>query len=567
VNGTLAEEFRSLHFYVNVRAQNNEVLLPAIRASVHGEATWFMLFGPRSAGKSTRVDAAVNQLREEEVFVVLRVSLQRVCLTTEEQFWSTLCRDLRDANPGIETPEFASAAQFKSHVTTASNAFDKPVVLFLDEFDLLYSAPVGVRESVLKDFRGIKELVGGTRLRAVVAIGAFGILELVAKSGSPFNVSPMQVPCFTEAQVGALFSEYQKARGVELDDRIIADIFEQTRGHAGTVAFMGRFIDDVVYPRERPKIGYDAWARAGPRLERDLTDSPNLKRLINELRSPEEAATDEERARSTRVRSARKLLVTILHSSEPFLVEGPDDGPLARYLAAEGALVPVQTDAGRAFAVHSAAVRAILCSRVLPLEQRRFPVGSVPCVRGKLDVALMLRSALPFFDYRVCIDRRLRKVSAAPGVSGSYAAQEDVFQTEFLAVLKAWFPSDLQILSQPPLVAAADRVNSGRGRPKHSDMLIPAIAEQHAVLFELAAQVNEASVKEHILRARTDAVSLAAAEAWMVHFTTGNFVHWPEALLEAGQVPVHVMHVQYDAEWTNLSVRVDGAAPIEINVR
>lgn len=186
-------------------------------------------------------------------------------------------------------------------------------------------------------------------------------------------------------------------------------------------------------------------------------------------------------------------------------------------------------------------------------------------VRGLLAVGPMLRSALKFFDRRICCDRRLFKKSAAPGLTGlTLAAQEDVFQTEFLHVLGAWLPGDLRVLSQPPLVAAPDRVNAGVGRPKHSDMLLPAIANQHAVLFELAAHVDDASVTEHIQRARRDAASLGAQEAWMVHFTTGNFEVWPAPLLEHGQIPVHVMHVKYDDAWTNLSIRMDGSAPEEI---
>jgi hypothetical protein len=110
VTGTLPEEFRGQHFYVDVRAQNNEVLLPSVLDTVAGSTACFLLFGPRSAGKSTRVDAAVNQLREEGSVVVLRASLQGVNVSTEELFWGTLCSDIRDANPGITTPKFTSAS-------------------------------------------------------------------------------------------------------------------------------------------------------------------------------------------------------------------------------------------------------------------------------------------------------------------------------------------------------------------------------------------------------------------------------------------------------------------------
>jgi hypothetical protein len=47
--------------------------------------------------------------------------------------------DLKGANPSVTIPVFSSGAEFSSCFFVAGGAFDKPVVLFLDEFDLLYS--------------------------------------------------------------------------------------------------------------------------------------------------------------------------------------------------------------------------------------------------------------------------------------------------------------------------------------------------------------------------------------------------------------------------------------------
>jgi hypothetical protein len=103
------------------------------------------------------------------------------------------------------------------------------------------------------------------------------------------------------------------------------------------------------------------------------------------------------------------------------------DAHLARYLAAEGALVP--TDRASTFEVPSLVVRAVLCARVLPLERRQPPADPVPTVGGVVQVGPMLLTALRYFDRRVCVDRRLFKKSAAPGVTGTFATQEDGFQT------------------------------------------------------------------------------------------------------------------------------------------
>jgi hypothetical protein len=571
--GKLAERLRVEHFYVDVRADNDKVLLPIIRKSVAGSVAWMLFFGSRSAGKSTRIDAAANQLQEEGAFTVLRVSMQRVNLSTEHLFWTTLSNDLVAANPGSGVSEFASAWEFIARFAVASSTLKKPVALFLDEFDLLHSlASPALQDSVLRTFRGMKEMDDLTRLRTVVGIGAFGVLELVGHNGSPFNARrTMQVPSFTQEQVRALFAEFVDARRATLDARIVVDIFEQTWGHAGSVAFMGRFIDERMLSRGQPcngsdkaHIGYEAWVRAGLDMRDALASTPNMLKLINELRLPErEGLSEQERGRVKLVQSARKLLVSFLHSSEPVRVAG-EDIRLARFLAAEGALMATERESW--FVVPSAVVRSILCDRILPLERRSAPSEPVPMSDGKLLVAAMLRSALRFFDRGECTNDALFKKSAAPGAVGRHAAQEEVFQTEILAVLKHWFPVYQRIHSQPPLVAVASPPRGGSaGRPEHSDLLfIPEIGGQHAILLELAAQVSESSLAEHMTRAGANAELLGAEEAWVIHFTTGEFAVWPGLRLESGRVPVHVLHVKYDSDWTSATIRVDGAAPEEV---
>jgi predicted AAA+ superfamily ATPase len=86
VFASLTEKGQMDYFYVNVRARNNEVLLPSIRRTLLKDPVRIMMYGPRSAGKSMCVDAALNQLNEEGNFVALRVSLQRVNVATEELF-------------------------------------------------------------------------------------------------------------------------------------------------------------------------------------------------------------------------------------------------------------------------------------------------------------------------------------------------------------------------------------------------------------------------------------------------------------------------------------------------
>jgi hypothetical protein len=551
VTGTLVEEFRTRHFFADVRGQNSETLLPPILSSLPGSAAFFFLSGPRSSGKKTRVDVACNQLREQGV-MTLCATLQSVNCGTVDLFWRSLCSSLRCANlSDMTSHSFDSAEHFCDLFAINGTGFQRPVILFLDSFDLLHSqAPSEVLTSVLGTFRRNRELGKNTHLRCVIGVGTSGLSQLTGgEIGSPFNVhSTVLAPCFTQEQVCGLFRDYTLDRNVKLDNRIAPDIFLQTRGHAGSVSFIGRFIDCQLLGREWPEIRYEAWVRCLPDVIESIANRYDVRRLISELQLPEkEGKSQTELKRVPMVHSARKLLVTFLHTTLPVTVGSAEELPLARFLASEGALVAMARPADT-FAVQSPIVRAILCKHVLPLEKRAFPSSAVPIVNGRLDVGEALCMALRCFDRRHCIDQRLT------------VAQVEVFQTEFFAVFKSWFPPHLQIHLLSPIIAAANHVSPSRS--EHADLFIPEIGSQHVVLLELAANSSEDSVTEHIMRARRNAACIGAKEMWTIHFSTDELEVWPRVERgEGGDVAVCVMRVKYDYDWTAATIHIDAGAP------
>jgi hypothetical protein len=109
------------------------------------------------------------------------------------------------------------------------------VVIFVDEFDKLYSASPEIRDSCLDHFRTIKHAIAGgnSTIHSVVAIGTFGILRLNSDKDyeSPFNVcDPVQNPYLTKDQVKALFEEYASNKKLEVKPDVIEDIYWQTNG-------------------------------------------------------------------------------------------------------------------------------------------------------------------------------------------------------------------------------------------------------------------------------------------------------------------------------------------------
>jgi hypothetical protein len=554
VNGAITSSRREEYFYTDVKEQNKELLLPGIE-----RGSYMMLHAPRASGKSTRMAAAVEQLEETGKYTVLKTSLQSgVSFRSEEMFWQTFGSALRRDNSGASVPLIRSVSDF-ADALSKSGSFKKPVVLFVDEFDQLYgAAPDEVQDSVLNLLRWLRQEKEGTWLHSFVALGPFSILELTGKSGSPFNArDAIQSPPFTEEQVEELFEQFSRERGLNLDKRIVRDVYDRTEGHAGCVDFCGKEMDETLL-RGKSTISYNEWMRyATLELDKRMRVWPTMQKMINELSLPESIrASAKEKERIPHIREARKQLCSVYMATDSAVgCNSESDTRYARYLAAEGALSPVES--GIAFKMRAPLIRSLLINKILPLERHPRPTEHVPLDKsGMLIMEKVVEMALQYFDRRIVRNELLQKKSSAPHSPSAFAAQEDVYQTELLSVFKSWFGADIDVLSQPIAVIEGDQK---RGRPRHSDIVIARKLQR--VLLELVAHTGFTDVEEHVRRAERDALVLGASEAWVLHFTTGDFgQEWPSEKVDVSTfaIPIRVMDIKHDPEWSVVTVRMKG---------
>ena len=88
--------------------------------------------------------------------------------SSAEKFWASFGNSLRDANTHAQIPQIQSADDFRGMLKAANlESFNrKNVVLFIDEFDKLYTrAPQSLIDDVLDLFRGIKHQRGSYLLQ------------------------------------------------------------------------------------------------------------------------------------------------------------------------------------------------------------------------------------------------------------------------------------------------------------------------------------------------------------------------------------------------------------------
>ncbi len=527
-----------------------------------------MLHAPRASGKSTRMEAAIEQLEETGKYTVLKTSLQSgVDFEGKEKFWETFGVALQSNNPAISVPIIRSASDFQVALSKAG-PFKKHVVLFVDEFDQLYgAAPDEVQDSVLNLLRWLRQEKENTWLHSLVALGPFSILELTGKSGSPFNArDAIQSPPFTPEQVAELFWQFSSDRRLNLDERIVRDVYERTEGHAGCVDFCGKEMDETLL-KGKSTISYEEWVQfATLRLDHRMRVWPTMQKMVNELALPEDTlASAKEKERIPLVIEARKQLCSVyMATNQPVECGSEVDTRYARYLAAEGALVPV--DGGVAFKMRAPLIRSLLIQKILPLVRHPRPTEPVPLDEsGMLNVDKVVEMAVQYFNPDVVCDLRLLKRSSGPRLADVYAPQEDVYQTELLSVFKSWFGRGTLVLSQP--IAVLER-QQNRGRPRHSDILIEHRGKR--VLLELVAHTGFAGVQEHVERAERDAKVLGAGQVWVLHFTTGDFgQEWPSEKLDVSKasIPIHVMDIKHGIQWDLLTIRMKGKEAKEISLK
>jgi hypothetical protein len=138
-------------------------------------------------------------------------------------------------------------------------AFDKPLILLIDEFD---SLPPSVVERLVTAFRKIYLARESYVLHGLALVGVRAVLGVESKRGSPFNVQrSLHVPNLTRDEVREMFGQYQAESGQEVAAEVVDKLFEMTRGQPGLVSWFGELLTEKHNPDTSHTITMDRWQR------------------------------------------------------------------------------------------------------------------------------------------------------------------------------------------------------------------------------------------------------------------------------------------------------------------
>ena len=240
--------------------------MPVVRRLVAQE-TYFVIHAPRQTGKTTAVQALVDEINAKGEMVALYCTLETLQGATDvdwamKQIRGLLERsatavpdpppqktDARNAWCVREEEATYTVAMVSDTLTQLCRRFGKPLVVFFDEADCLFGR---VLISFLRQLRD--GYVNRARIPFPISLALIGMLDVrdykaqIRPDGeslgqiSPFNIitEDLMLRNFTEKEVASLYAQHTEATGQVFEPAALDKVWAFTRGQPWLVNALAR---------------------------------------------------------------------------------------------------------------------------------------------------------------------------------------------------------------------------------------------------------------------------------------------------------------------------------------
>ncbi len=223
---------------------------------------YFTIWAARQVGKTWLMRQMKKEIkaRFEDKFLVGTMSVQGVIMKNEDPpesflskipllMWETFNIDMKTPPENWET--------FKEFFSQNKGLFDRPVILFIDEFD---SLPPKVIDQLVTLFRDIYLKRETYLLHGMALIGVSAVLGIDSDRGSPFNIQrSLRIPNLTEQEVKDIYQQYVTESSQKIEPQVVEAVFETTRGQPGLVSWFGELLTEKYNPDQEKTIDLPAW--------------------------------------------------------------------------------------------------------------------------------------------------------------------------------------------------------------------------------------------------------------------------------------------------------------------
>lgn len=247
------------HFCVPRKELIDQCTLQLV-GNVNKGGHYFTIWAPRQTGKTWIMRQVKDEIqnRYKDQFVIGAMSMQGVIADDDHPdnilpWVPNLIRDTFRIK--VDAPESWQDWINLFHID--AGLFNKPVILFIDEFD---SLPPKMIDRLVTLFRDMYLKRDAYLLHGLALIGVRAVLGVESERGSPFNVQrSLHIPNFTEEEVSDLFRQYREESGQEVESGVVRRVHEATRGQPGLVCWFGELLAEKYNPGKDQIIDSKAW--------------------------------------------------------------------------------------------------------------------------------------------------------------------------------------------------------------------------------------------------------------------------------------------------------------------
>ncbi|GBC60728.1 hypothetical protein DENIS_1687 [Desulfonema ishimotonii] len=253
---------RSLHFCAERReliTRYSDTLIGS--PGIGGEL--MSLCGPGQSGKTWLMQEVRKRLAAEygDRFRIAAFSMQGLIMSSQDPddvFFSYLPGLFRNGL-GSEIPPVRDWNGFTDLFSAQGGLTDKPLILFIDEFDTL---PPRIKARLLRIFSAIRGDRKNYRLHSLALTGIYGVMCPEIPHITPVSAFRiMRLPNLTREEVREMFEAYQAESGQSVAPAVIDHICEVTCGHAGLVSWFGELLTETFNPGKGVPIRAEDWQK------------------------------------------------------------------------------------------------------------------------------------------------------------------------------------------------------------------------------------------------------------------------------------------------------------------
>lgn len=239
-----------LHYYAPREGLINRVYNQLVGDDQSQGGHYMTVWAPRQTGKTWVMQEVLHRLKGEAQFHVAKLNLQDLESQETTRILQSIAQRL-SSDISVELPSPKSSEEFAQIFT--QKYLDKPLILFLDEFDTLPEE--GIR-TVVSVFRNLYIERGeetdkeshekDNLLHGLALIGVRNVLGIDSRSGSPFNVQrSVHIPDLTHAEVEGMYRDYERESGQAIDQAVIDRIFYEMQGQPGLTCWLGELLTET----------------------------------------------------------------------------------------------------------------------------------------------------------------------------------------------------------------------------------------------------------------------------------------------------------------------------------